>query len=95
MRCPNKECGEDHNRVVFTRESFLLPHKLRHRICLACGHRWITEEKDTGLTWGNVDGDTATMELFPEDELYVQRRERVKEEQQQRLARNIARYIKT
>lgn len=90
MKCPRTECGEDDNRVYRTDESFLLSTVVRYRLCLACGHRWITEEKDTGRTWGKKH-DEQTIDMFEHDETYIHRRRRA---QEQRVMRLIARVVR-
>ena len=91
MRCPRKECGEDDNVVYGTRESFMLPTKIRKRICLSCGYRWITEERDTGMTWGDRNSDAQTIDMFEDDETYIHRRKRAQDERMKRFMRTVVR----
>lgn len=93
MKCP--KCSKDQNRVFSVPDNFMLPVKFRNRLCLACGHRFITEERDTGHTWGKGAQDGDTVPLFEDDENYIQRREQAKEERDKRIADRIARQMRT
>lgn len=92
MRCP--QCQKDNNRVFSVRDNFMLPHKLRNRLCLECGHRFVTEEKAVGITWGRGARDQNTPDLFEQEATYVHRREKARQERERAFARRIAKYMK-
>ncbi len=92
MKCP--QCGKDENRVFSVPDNFMLPVKFRNRLCLACGYRFITEERATGHTWGRGAQDGDTVPMFTDDETYIHRREQAKAERDRRIADRIAQQLK-